>query len=200
MSKRKITVVLTGSESLNRKLELLTSKQSKEAIRKAARPALAPTLAAAKANAPKKTGRLQRSIKIRSIKRSRSRVGARVTTAKSDNQFSGKTFYAAFQEWGWKTGARKHQLDRVARRMANQLRRESRRAKGLNRMGTEFRQRQEAFFAREGLRRAKLQKQVVRRQIPAKEYLKRAARSTRSQALKLYSDGIRAYIRSIARN
>ncbi|XZE36547.1 HK97-gp10 family putative phage morphogenesis protein [Pirellulaceae bacterium SH501] len=196
---RKITMVLTGSEELNRKLEELTSKQAKEAIRKAARPALQPTLAAARANAPKRSGRLQRSIKIRAIKRSRSRVGARVTTAKSDNQFSGRTFYAAFQEWGWKTGSRRGELNAVSRRIANQLRRESRAAKGLKKRGSDFRARQENYFASEGARRAARQKIAIRRQIPAKEFLRRAARSTKSQALKLYSDSIRSYIRSIAR-
>lgn len=193
-------MVLTGSEELNRKLGELSSKQAKEAIRKAARPALQPTLAAARANAPKRSGRLQRSIKIRAIKRSRSRIGARVTTAKSDNQFSGKTFYAAFQEWGWKTGSRRGELNAVARRIANQLRRESRSAKGLKRRGSDFRARQENYFASEGARRASKQKISIRRQIPAKELLRRAARSTKSQALKLYSDSIRSFIRSIARN
>lgn len=189
MSKRKITAVLTGSESLNRKLESLTSAQSKAAIRKAARPALKPTLAAAKANAPKKTGRLQRSIKIRSIKRSRSRVGARVTTSKTDNQFSGRTFYAAFQEWGWKTGKRKSQ---VAAREAAMF------ASGIDAANIRGQRKRDRRRTAASLGE-RIRPTAVRRQIPAKEYLRRAARSTRGQALRIYSHGILAYIRSIAR-
>lgn len=189
MSKRKITAVLTGSEELNRKLLELTSKQAKEAIRKSARPALAPTLAAAKANAPKKSGRLQRSIKIRAIKRSRSRVGARVTTAKTDNQFSGRTFYAAFQEWGWKTGKRK---SKVAAAESAAF------AAGADAASIRAKRKKDRRRTASSLGE-KIKPPAVRRQIAAKEYLRRAARSTRSQALKLYSDGIRAYIRSIAR-
>ena len=190
MSKRKITAVLTGSESLNRKLEALTSAQSKAAIRKAARPALMPTLAAAKANAPKLSGRLQRSIKIRAIKRSRSRVGARVTTAKSDNQFSGRTFYAALQEWGWKTGRRRSQ---VAAREAAMF------SSGIDSATIRGKRKRDRRRTANSLGERRLRPTGARRQIPAKEYLRRAARSTRRQALRLYSDGIRVYIRSIAR-
>ncbi len=196
--KKKFTIVLTGTDELNRKLLELTSAQAKAAIRKAARPALKPTLTAARANAPVKSGALKRSIKIRSIARSRTRVGARVTTAASDNQFSGKTFYGAFLEWGWKTGARKRTHAAIARRFERQLRAESRAAKALSKRGSEFRARQEAYFKREGAYRASKEKASTRRQVAAKEYLRRAARSTRSQALKLYADGILAYIRSIA--
>lgn len=194
---KKIKVVLTGSDEINRKLEMLTNQQAKEAIRKAARAALRPTQAMARALAPKKSGKLSRSIRIRSIRRSRKVVGARVTTSSRDNQFSGKTFYGAFQEWGWKTGARKHALDRTARRMARQLRSESRRAGGLSRRGTDFRNRQEAYFTREGGRRALLAKQTARRKIDGRRYLKNAAIRTRAQAMQLYAEGIAEYIRKI---
>lgn len=107
---RKITTILTGSESLNEKLAALTNKQANEAIRKAARPALQPTLAAAKSMAPKRSGALSSSIKIRAIRRSRTRVGMRVTTAKSDSQFSGKTFYGGFIIWGRRIGKRTRRI------------------------------------------------------------------------------------------
>lgn len=172
MARKKITVVLTGSEQLNRKLLELTSSQAKAAIRKAARPALKPTLAAARANVARRTGRLARSIKIRALGRSRNRVGMRVTTSSSDNAFSGKTFYGAFQEWGWKTGARKSRVSSVAKRTTIQAKAEARRS-------------------------AKVRPQI-RRQIAGSGALKKAARSTRSQALRLYMAGIQEYIRSIA--
>lgn len=194
---KKVTVILTGSDAINRKLAMLTTQQAKEAIRKAARPALQPTLALARSLAPKNKGRLARSIKIRSIRRSRKGVGMRVTTSKWDNQFTGKTFYGAFQEWGWKTGARKNALDRTSRRIARQLRSESRKAGGLARRGTDFRYRQEAYFTREGGRRALLTRQTARRKIDGRRYLKNAAIRTRSQVLKLYRDGIVEYIRKV---
>ena len=112
---RKVTAILTGSESLNRKLKVLTSKQAKEAIRKAARPALQGTLSLARSLAPKDTGRMARSIKIRAISRSRSRVGMRVTLSKSGD-YSGKAFYGAFQNYGWKTGSRSQTTGRTTTR------------------------------------------------------------------------------------
>lgn len=104
---RKVTIVLTGSETLNRKLLELTSTQAKAAIRSAARPALQTTLQAARALCPARDGKLRKSIKIRAIRRSRSRVGMRLSTSKSDNAFSGKTFYGGFIEWGRKVGKRR---------------------------------------------------------------------------------------------
>jgi HK97 gp10 family phage protein len=103
---RKITIVLTGDSALNAKLNELTSKQAKEAIRKAARPALQGTLAAARSLAPKRTGRMAKNIKIRAITRSRSRVGMRVTLSKQGD-YSGKAFYGAFINYGRKTGSRR---------------------------------------------------------------------------------------------
>ncbi len=96
--------ILTGDKKLNRMLKRLAEKDGKAAARKAARPALRPTLASAKQNAPEETGALVGSLKIRALKRSRTRVGAQVQTA--DGAFKGKTFYGGFQEWGWKTGKR----------------------------------------------------------------------------------------------
>ena len=151
---------------------MLTSKQAKEAIRKAARPALQPTLAAARSYAPRKTGRLKRSIKIRAISRSRTRVGARVTTAKGDNQFKGKTFYAGFQEWGWKTGRRTSNRDLGADK--NKRRTSSQRAEAASR--------NDARKRKTGL-----------------GFLKKAARSTRIAALDLYQQGILQYIRNVAK-
>lgn len=99
--------VITGDVKLNRILAKLTSKQAKAAIRKASRAALKPVLQQARANAKsfKDTGLLGRSIKIRSIKRSRSAIGSRVTVSTETGKFD--KFYAAFQEYGWKAGPTK---------------------------------------------------------------------------------------------
>ena len=105
----KKTVVKTGFLLLDRKLKKLTSKEQKAAFRKSARPAMKPLQQEARSNAKqdKVTGTTGKAIKIRSIKRSRSRIGIRVTSGATS--FSGK-FYHKFQELGWKAGkARKKQ-------------------------------------------------------------------------------------------
>jgi HK97 gp10 family phage protein len=149
---RKITIVLTGDSALNAKLNELTSKQAKEAIRKAARPALQGTLAAARSLAPKRTGRMAKNIKIRAIKRSRSRVGMRVTLSK-EGDYTGKAFYGAFNNYGWKTGSRR--------------------------------------------RPASKRKPEERRQIEGTRFLNKAAEQTRNSAIKIYREGIRAYILNV---
>lgn len=196
---RKATIVLTGSDSLNRKLLELTSAQAKAAIRSAARPALQPTLQAARALCPARDGKLRRSIKIRAIRRSRTRVGMRLTTSGSDNAFSGQTFYGGFIEWGWKTGSRRNHLEAATRRFARKLRQESRSAKGLSKNGTAFRARQEAYFRHEGARRALGAKYQTRKKIPGQKFLKRAANRTRTTALRIYANGIVEYIRKITK-
>ena len=120
------TIVLTGSAELNRKLATLAGPKAKAAIRKASREALRPVAAAAKANAPRRSGALSKSIKVRAMARSRTRIGSRVTTSAGSNEFSGKTYYGGFQEYGWKSGRRTRNADlgmdptRWARRTAAQ--------------------------------------------------------------------------------
>lgn len=96
-------VVLTGDAELNRKLQALKSTKAKQAIRKASRESLRPVLSSAKSNAPKRSGALRKGIKLRALKRSRSRIGAQVTAS--------GTVYGAFQEYGWKVGRRTRNTD-----------------------------------------------------------------------------------------
>ena len=104
----KKTVVKTGFILLDRKIKKLTSKEQKKLFRKSARPAMKPLQQQAKSNAKedKVTGETGKSIKIRATKRSRSRIGIRVTSElKSfDNGFAAK-----FHELGWKSGKSKKQ-------------------------------------------------------------------------------------------
>lgn len=58
----------------------------------------------AKQLAPEASGFLKKQIKVRSLRRNRFRVGVRVGTA--ETEFTGKAFYAYFQEYGWKQGKR----------------------------------------------------------------------------------------------
>lgn len=100
-------VVLTGVPELDRRMKSLGLKLGKKIVRKAARRAIKPVQSAAQRRAPKDTGALRKSIKIRAMKRSRSNFGVVVTTgASAGNAFSGDQFYGAFQEFGWKTGKR----------------------------------------------------------------------------------------------
>lgn len=103
---KKITILLIGNSELKQKLAGLTDKESKAVIRGAARESLKPIQRMAQDLAPRKTGRLRRSIRIRSLTRSRKRIGARITMSKKDTQYTGRTFYGAFQEFGWRPGKR----------------------------------------------------------------------------------------------
>lgn len=103
----KVKVIFVGSGILAAKLEGLTNAESKRAIGGACRESLKPMLAEAKRNAPAKSGKLRKSIRIKAI-RSRKRIGARVTIGGGGSEYSGKQFYGAFQEFGWKTGSRKN--------------------------------------------------------------------------------------------
>lgn len=98
---RAATIVLTGDAGVNAMLRTLAGPQAKKVIRTAARKALKPVAAAARTLAPRDTGALAKAVKIRALKRSRSRTGARVTIGAGE--FIGKTFYGGFQEWGWTT-------------------------------------------------------------------------------------------------
>lgn len=104
---RKVRFIVLGDSILKEKLKGLTDSEAKNVIQRACRDAMKVVQKAAKAAAPKKTGALRRSIRVRAIKRSRVRIGARVTTSASDNMYTGKTFYGAFQEYGWTWKPRK---------------------------------------------------------------------------------------------
>lgn len=101
---KSVTVVLTGDKKVNRMLREISGTQGKSVIRKAARAGIKVVLPAAKRYAPSRTGLLRRNIKVRTLRRSRTRVGARITIGAES--FQGKTFYGAFQEWGWRVGKR----------------------------------------------------------------------------------------------
>lgn len=104
----KIEVVLTGDKKLNRKLKKLTGKDQKKVVRKATRKAIKPIQKQAKQNirSHRESGKLEKSIKVRAVKRTRRGIGVRVTTGRAGNDFDGETFYGAFVEYGHKTGAR----------------------------------------------------------------------------------------------
>lgn len=97
-------VYLTGDKQADRRLKAIEAKLAGKIVRQATRQALKPVHLAARRNAPKDSGQLRRSIKIRALPRSRSRVGARVTSGSGKSDFTGEAYYGGFQEWGWVAG------------------------------------------------------------------------------------------------
>lgn len=160
-------IVLTGDAELNRKLMQLKGSQAKSAIRKASRVALKPVAEAAKQGAPRRRGALGRSIKVRAIKRSRSRVGARVTTGKDASQFKGKTFYGGFQEYGWQAGRRTRNADLGVSRRKRRTASQTAKANARN---------------------------AARRRIPGTFFMKKAAQSKKQVALSIYRSETRRWI------
>ena len=79
----KLSFSIKGADRVARKfraLEKLAKKDQKKCIRKGARAGAKIIQKQAKQNAPKDKGELRKSIKVRSLKRSRRWVGARVVT------------------------------------------------------------------------------------------------------------------------
>jgi HK97 gp10 family phage protein len=98
-------VTLEGGAKLERKLKALDAKVSKKIVTKALRAGAKIILTAAKAAAPKQSGTLKKSLKVRAGKRKKGTVRFVVQTATGD--FKGETYYAAFLEYGHKAGSRK---------------------------------------------------------------------------------------------
>lgn len=109
------TVILTGDKALDQLLQQLVPRLQKRAFSRASRAAAKPIRDAARRNAPSDTGRLARSIKVRAARRSRSRVGIRVTTG-DGGEFTGKSYYGGFLEYGFRRGKRTAGIRRAQRR------------------------------------------------------------------------------------
>jgi HK97 gp10 family phage protein len=188
----RIRINLDGDRVLKAKLSALTDSEAKKAILGACREAIKIVQKEAQTLAPSKTGALRRSLKVRAIRRSRSRIGMRVTTSKTDNLYAGKTFYAAFQEFGWKTGSRKNEEARVAKKIDKDLRRQSP-GSGSPAEAT----RRAKFIAGEGKRQAAAKPRQERKQIQGKHFMKRAADTKREAALEMFRMKIDEHIRKV---
>ena len=101
---KEIKFAITGDKELNAALKALGSKLALKLERKALRQVAKPVLADAKANCPVDSGDLKRSLKLRSMRRSRVRIGLQVATSKG--WFKGDTYYGGFVFLGHKTGKR----------------------------------------------------------------------------------------------
>lgn len=94
-------IKLTGFDELEKTLSELSLKVQKKVVRKAAKEGAKIQLDAAKQEAPKKTGQLAESLKIKTrFSKKNETLTAIVTT--QDKDFTGDTYYAAFQEYGTK--------------------------------------------------------------------------------------------------
>lgn len=102
-----VTFRLTGNRRLDRLFQTLPVKVQKKVLRKPLREAAKVIQKQAKRNAPKDTGLLRRSLRVRAGRRSRRfKNTVRIVVITGEGFFKGETFYGAFQEFGWKLGKR----------------------------------------------------------------------------------------------
>lgn len=96
-------IKLTGVKQLDEVLKNMPRSMQNKALRRGTREATKVVLRDARRLAPRDSGALERSLKVRALKRSRrnkSRVGASVVTDGAHKLFSGEQFYGAFVELG----------------------------------------------------------------------------------------------------
>lgn len=101
----KVSISSPDFQNLLRRLSMLEKAAGKPILTRALRAAAEPIRDAAKAYAPKDTGQLEKSIKIKSARGEGDTVSVRVTTGAGD--YLGDTFYGAFIEYGYKKGSRR---------------------------------------------------------------------------------------------
>lgn len=114
---------VTGEQDILRRLVTLPVKLQRKVIRQASRKAAKPVRARARALAPVRTGRLRRSIKLRSIRRNRrGRIGVNVLTGtREELGITAGGYYPAAQEYGWRSGGRRVSGVRYFRRALTDL-------------------------------------------------------------------------------
>lgn len=161
-------IILTGDKALDRNLHQLEAKLQRKVFNRAGREAVKPIAAKARQNAPKDTGRLRKSIKVRATKRSRRGVGIKVTTGDRSGDFGGKGYYGAFLEYGHKRGKRSRGV-KNARALSEK--------KLVHNHGWFLRRRQRAQ-----VRAAKALANDKRAAVPGLHFMKRAAEAGRAQA------------------
>lgn len=93
--------------AVTKDLRSLEPKLEKKILRKATRAGAKVIAKAAKARAPKLSGLTARAIKVRAAKRSRKRKSITTLVQNREGDYKGKTYYAAFQEYGYRLGPRK---------------------------------------------------------------------------------------------
>lgn len=115
-SSKPFAIEIEGAPELSRKLAEFEGKVGKKLHRKAARQAAKLVLASAKMHVPVQYGTLESSLKVKAVKRSRTRIGVEVATA--EGMFQGDSFYGGFVELG--TKERFHKSGKSVGRIENQ--------------------------------------------------------------------------------
>jgi HK97 gp10 family phage protein len=95
-------IELLGVKELEQAFKDLEKKLAKQIIQKAIKKALPPTRDLAQQLAPRRSGALAGSIKIRAMKRSIKGFGQNVVIGKNISGARTAVFYGKFQEKGWK--------------------------------------------------------------------------------------------------
>lgn len=193
---KKVRLLLIGDAELRAKLSALTDAEARKAVLGATREAAKLIQAEVKRTVPKRTGLLRKSVRVRSIKRSRKRIGVRVTTSRFNSNYQGKAFYGAFLEFGWKTKPRKDASARAANALQRKLVRRNARLGKLSAYGPE-RALQEVKMAEAADRQVAKRPPKERKQIAAKEYIKKATDQKKDAALALFKTKIDDHIRKV---
>lgn len=116
MAGKGVDISLIGDKALIRDFKKLEGVTQRKTFRKAVRESFKPVLRAAKANAPVLTGLMRQKIRLRAIKRSRSRIGVQVLTGRRSDMIPkvltpsalakitsrGDVYYPAIVEYGSK--------------------------------------------------------------------------------------------------
>lgn len=98
---------IRGLEHIKARLDQLEKKDARKICQSAFRSAMKPVAKSAKANAPKVSGQLSKSLKVRSLRRSRKRFG--VTVSMKSKDFPDQ-YYGSFVEYGTKKMVGRHFL------------------------------------------------------------------------------------------
>ena len=91
-------VVITGDKEIDKSLSQFEAKIQRKTLRKASKTAANLILRDAKTLVPHETGLLEASLKVRPVRKSRTRIGHSVTTR--EGLFQGNEFYGGFVELG----------------------------------------------------------------------------------------------------
>lgn len=102
-------MIVTGIDEIDRRLKDLEPKLQRKVIRQAMREGMKLVRDEAKRNAPVRTGMLRRAIKVRGATKPRRGV-VQVEVRVGEGDFKGKTFYAAFVEYGSKDAPGRHYM------------------------------------------------------------------------------------------
>jgi HK97 gp10 family phage protein len=100
VARGKVKVVVTGVADLDRALRALPAKIGNKVVRQALRKGAKTFAAAARAKAPKETGKLESAIKVRAGRRSRTGIAVAVVVGAESFDGPGEYLYPVASEFG----------------------------------------------------------------------------------------------------